>query len=54
MLSIKTQGKPRYVVERKEGEPLVYEDVAKLKEDYKQDIVSRPNTKPPFVQHGNV
>jgi len=33
-------GEPRFVVERREGEPLVYTNVEKLHEDYKADIVS--------------
>jgi tyrosyl-tRNA synthetase len=38
-LALKNNGKAKFVVERREGEPLVYEDVAKMKEDYTADIV---------------
>jgi tyrosyl-tRNA synthetase len=34
--------KARFVVEMREGEPLVYESVQKLKEDYEADIVCLP------------
>lgn len=34
-------GERRFVVERKEGEPLVYTTPEAMKEDYKKDIVSR-------------
>ncbi|KAI9718123.1 MAG: hypothetical protein M1828_006821 [Chrysothrix sp. TS-e1954] len=33
-------GKPRFVVERGEGEPLIYETVEHLHEDYKADILT--------------
>lgn len=33
-------GTPKFVVERREGEPLVYTDIEKMQEDYKNDIVS--------------
>lgn len=39
-LSLKSNGKPQFVVERREGEPLIYEDVEKLKADYIADTVS--------------
>lgn len=39
-LALKSGGKPKFVVERKEGEPLVYYTIQKLKEDYAADIVS--------------
>ena len=32
-------GKPRFEVEQREGEPLVYTDIKKIQEDYKNDIV---------------
>jgi tyrosyl-tRNA synthetase len=41
-LALKTGQKARFVVERREGEPLVYESVEKLKEDYEADIVFLP------------
>jgi tyrosyl-tRNA synthetase len=38
-LALKT-GKPaRFVVERREDEPLIYESVQKMKQDYEADIV---------------
>lgn len=37
--ALKSGGKAKFVVERREGEPLVYESVQKLKEDYEADIV---------------
>lgn len=40
-----SQKEPRFVVPRRDQEPLVYNDITKLKEDYEQDIVSR--TPPP-------
>lgn len=33
-------GKPQFVVERRDAEPLVYENIEKMHEDYKADIVS--------------
>ena len=33
-------GTPRFVVERREGEPLVYEDISKMHQDYKEDILT--------------
>jgi tyrosyl-tRNA synthetase len=32
-------GTPKFVVERREGEPLVYTNIEKMQEDYKNDIV---------------
>lgn len=39
--ALKSGGQAKFVVERKEQEPLVYSDISKLKEDYAADIVSR-------------
>lgn len=39
-LALKNGGVSKFVVERKDQEPLVYESVEKLKEDYTADIVS--------------
>ena len=38
---LKSEGKGRFVVEKREGEgePLIYEDIESLKEDYKADKV---------------
>lgn len=38
-LALKNGGKVKFVVERREGDPLVYENVEKMKEDYAADIV---------------
>lgn len=40
--AIKSGGKPRFVVDRERDgkEPLIYEDIAKLKSDFEEDIVS--------------
>ena len=38
--ALKTEGKGNFLVERREGEPLVYENIETLKDDYKNDIVS--------------
>ena len=39
---LKSGGQGKFVVERKDGEPLVYTDIATLKKDYEADIVSKP------------
>jgi tyrosyl-tRNA synthetase len=39
--ALKSGGRGRFVVERKDGEPLVYHDIATLKGDYEADNVSR-------------
>lgn len=33
------KGKKEFIVERREGEPLVYTDIKQLKEDYVNDVV---------------
>lgn len=38
--SLKTGGKPQFTVERRDEEPLIYDDIEKLKADYEADIVS--------------
>lgn len=38
--ALKTNGKGKFVVERREGEPLVYESIETLKDDYIADTVS--------------
>lgn len=38
--ALKTNGNPEFVVERRDAEPLIYNDVAKLRSDYVADIVS--------------
>lgn len=39
--ALKTEGRGKFVVERGEGEPLVYESIETLKEDYTVDKVSQ-------------
>jgi tyrosyl-tRNA synthetase len=39
-LALKANGRPRFVITRREGEPLIYDDIANLKADYEADIVS--------------
>ncbi|OBT49855.1 tyrosyl-tRNA synthetase [Pseudogymnoascus sp. 24MN13] len=39
-VALKSGGTAKYVVERREGEPLVYEDVEALKRDYEADILT--------------
>jgi tyrosyl-tRNA synthetase len=39
-IALKTNGTGKFTVEQRNGEPLVYDDIAKLKEDYIADIVS--------------
>ncbi|KAF5632015.1 tyrosyl-tRNA synthetase [Fusarium sp. NRRL 52700] len=48
--SLKTGGKPRFMVETRDGETLVYEDLSKLKEDYKSDILTPQVIKPALVK----
>lgn len=38
--ALKTEGKGKFVVERREGEPLVYDNIETLKDDYTADTVS--------------
>lgn len=40
VVSIKTGGKPHFTVTRRDEEPLIYDDIEKLKADYEADIVS--------------
>ena len=39
--ALKTKSKGRFVVERREGEPLIYDKMDTLKDDYAADTVSR-------------
>ena len=39
--ALKSGGQAKFVVQRKEQEPLVYSEISKLKEDYAADVVSR-------------
>ncbi|KAI0148158.1 tyrosine tRNA ligase [Hypoxylon sp. NC0597] len=38
--SLKTGGKPHFTVERRDAEPLIYDDIEKLKADYEADILT--------------
>ncbi|PNP61489.1 hypothetical protein FNYG_13776 [Fusarium nygamai] len=48
--SLKTGGKPRFTVESRDGETLVYEDIFKLKEHYKRDILTPQVVKPAVIK----
>ncbi|KAH6964543.1 tRNA synthetases class I-domain-containing protein [Fusarium avenaceum] len=43
-------GKPRFTVERRDGESPVYEDILKLKEEYEQDILTPQMIKAALVK----
>jgi tyrosyl-tRNA synthetase len=43
-LALKSGGTPSFSVERRDAEPLVYHDIAKLKADFEADVVSGPST----------
>ncbi|RFN52116.1 tyrosyl-trna synthetase [Fusarium flagelliforme] len=40
----------RFVVDQRDGDPLIYEDITKLKDDYKQDILTLQMIKPALVK----
>lgn len=44
--ALKNNGKAEFVVDRRDAEPLVYTDIAKLKEDYLADILQPQTLKP--------
>ncbi|KAF5647010.1 tyrosyl-tRNA synthetase [Fusarium tjaetaba] len=48
--SLKTSGKPRFMVERSDGETLVYEDICQLKEDYASDVLTPQMIKPALIK----
>ncbi|KAF5708558.1 tyrosyl-tRNA synthetase [Fusarium mundagurra] len=48
--SLKTGGKPRFMVETREGEKLVYENISKLKEDFVNDILTPQMIKPALIK----
>ncbi|RKL39328.1 hypothetical protein BFJ72_g6800 [Fusarium proliferatum] len=48
--SLKTNGEPRFTVETRTGEILVYEDISKLKEDYASDILTPQMIKPTLIK----
>jgi tyrosyl-tRNA synthetase len=43
-------GEPKFVVERRDAEPLVYTNIAQMHADYKEDILSPQNLKPAVVE----
>jgi len=54
--ALKNGGTPKFVVERRDAEPLVYSDIEKLRADYQADIVSPPHfpmSSPPFSPYHN-
>ena len=44
--ALKNDGVPKFVVERRDAEALTYSDIAKLKEDYTNDILQPQSLKP--------
>ncbi|KAI1067474.1 hypothetical protein LB506_003872 [Fusarium annulatum] len=48
--SLKTGGKPKFTVERRDGEMLVYEGISKLKEDYASDALTPQMIKPALIK----
>ncbi|KAG5794557.1 hypothetical protein H9Q69_006373 [Fusarium xylarioides] len=48
--SLKTGGKPRFTVETRDGETLVYEHISKLKEDFVNDILTPQMIKPALIK----
>ena len=44
--ALKNHGKPKFVVPRRDAEPLEYTDIAKMKEDYLADILQPQSLKP--------
>ncbi|PQE18712.1 hypothetical protein CJF30_00009718 [Rutstroemia sp. NJR-2017a BBW] len=52
-LALKSGGTPKFVVERREEEPLVYESISKLKEDYAADILTPQLLKNALTVHLN-
>ena len=43
-------GEPKFVVERREGEPLVYNSIAQMHADYREDILSPQILKPAVTE----
>ncbi|RGP66093.1 tyrosyl-trna synthetase [Fusarium sporotrichioides] len=50
ILALKGKGIPKFVVDKGNGESLVYQDIAKLKQDYKQDIPTPQTIKPALIK----
>ena len=48
VLSLK--GQVRFTVDQRDGEPLVYKDITRLKNDYKQDILTPQMIKPALAK----
>lgn len=44
--ALKNAGAPRFVVARREGEPLIYSDIAQMRKDYEADVLSPQILKP--------
>lgn len=52
-LSLKSNGKPQFVAERREGEPLIYETIQQLKDDYTADVLTPQLLKSALARHLN-
>lgn len=52
-LSLKSDGNPEFIIERREGEPLIYSSLEKLKEDYAADVLTPQLLKAGLVKHLN-
>ncbi|KAF5677444.1 homeobox 4 [Fusarium circinatum] len=48
--SLKTGGEPKFTIETRDGETLVYEDISKLKEDYASDALTPQMIKPALIK----
>lgn len=44
--ALRSEDKPKFVVEQREGDPRIYHDIETLKKDYKEDILSPQILKP--------
>ncbi|KAF5024648.1 hypothetical protein F66182_3270 [Fusarium sp. NRRL 66182] len=47
---LKSGGRPRFAVEQRDAEPLVYESISELKKDYENDILTPQLLKPALVK----
>ncbi|KAF5624300.1 tyrosyl-tRNA synthetase [Fusarium sp. NRRL 25303] len=48
--SLKSGGKPRFTVKTRDGEPLIYDDIFKLKGDYASDVLTPQMIKPALIK----
>ncbi|KAK5135713.1 hypothetical protein LTR08_004699 [Meristemomyces frigidus] len=48
--ALRNNGSPKFVVERRDAEPLVYTDIAELKKDYAADILQPQSLKPAVTE----